>query len=261
MRAVLPAWESFFCSIWGTFWGLTPHMGRIFKRVIFQITATSTTFRYWYWLWQSDVRSSREGDWKKKNKKTPPSKNIIGASPMAYKNDEHKKITWIKNDRMTDRQSAVEIVITRRTRPSSLSSRLSKLEFSVTSFTFIIGNGMLVVKSPWVSQLINHHTVQPVNECRRRRRTTSSSSSHDVVVVVVVVARRRRRRRRRRTTSSSSHDVVVVVVVARRRRCRRTTSSSSSSSHDVVAQRRRRRTASSSSHNVVVVAWRRRRRR
>jgi len=157
---------------------------------------------------------------------------------MAYKNDEHKKITWIKNDRMTDRQSAVEIVITRRTRPSSLSSRLSKLEFSVTSFTFIIGNGMLVVKSPWVSQLINHHTVQPVNECRRRRRTTSSSSSHDAVVA-------RRRRRRRRTTSSSSHDVVVVVVVARRRRCRRTTSSSSS--HDVVAQRRRRRTTSSSS--------------
>jgi len=152
---------------------------------------------------------------------------------MAYKNDEHKKITWIKNDRMTDRQSAVEIVITRRTRPSSLSSRLSKLEFSVTSFTFIIGNGMLVVKSPWVSQLINHHTVQPVNECRRRRRTTSSSSSHDVVVVVVA---QRRRRRTTSSSSSSSHDVVVVV-----------------------ARRRRRRTTSS--HNVVVVARRRRRRR
>jgi len=42
-----------------------------------------------------------------------------------------------------------------RTRPSSLSSRLSKLEFSVTSFTLIIGSGMLVVKSPWVSQLCN----------------------------------------------------------------------------------------------------------
>ena len=46
MRAVLPACRgSFFCSIWGTFWGLTPHMGRIFKRVIFQITATSGVFK------------------------------------------------------------------------------------------------------------------------------------------------------------------------------------------------------------------------
>jgi len=38
--------------------------------------------------------------------------------------------------------------ITRRTRPSSLSSRLNKLEFSVMSLTFTIGSGMLVVKSP-----------------------------------------------------------------------------------------------------------------
>ena len=45
----------------------------------------------WYWLWQSDVRSSREGDWKKK-KKTPPLKNIIGASPMAYKKHIFKNI-------------------------------------------------------------------------------------------------------------------------------------------------------------------------
>jgi len=45
-----------------------------------------------------------------------------------------------------------------RTLPSSLSSRLNKLEFSVTSLTLTIGNGMLVVKSPWVSQL---HNQQP----------------------------------------------------------------------------------------------------
>ena len=46
---------------------------------------------------------------------------------------------------------------TNRTRPSSRSSRLNKLEFSVTSFTLIIGSGMLVVKSPWVSQLITQN--------------------------------------------------------------------------------------------------------
>jgi len=42
------------------------------------------------------------------------------------------------------------------TRPSSLSSRLSRREFSVNSLTLIIGSGWLVVKSPCVSQLHAH---------------------------------------------------------------------------------------------------------
>ena len=44
------------------------------------------------------------------------------------------------------------------TRPSSLSSRLSRREFSVKSFTLIIGSGWFVVKSPCVSQLRTRHT-------------------------------------------------------------------------------------------------------
>jgi len=40
-----------------------------------------------------------------------------------------------------------------RTRPSSLSSRLSRRELSTYSLILTIGSGWLVVKSPCVSQL------------------------------------------------------------------------------------------------------------
>ena len=72
----------------------------------------------------------------------------------------------------------------KRTLPSSLSSRCNKLELSVTSLTLTIGNGMLVVKSPWVSQLSNQqphrHSLKGSSHVSKHI-TKNVPSSHNII--------------------------------------------------------------------------------